>query len=64
MLLSCMLRPYTVLSVTKSTVTIDKEGVAIPVRLDRVTMTHRVLDDAEPSARLPKTMGQPDSDMQ
>lgn len=56
--------PYTVRSDTESTVIIGKDGVAIPVSLERVTMKLRVPDGVETLARLHHTMGQPYSDMQ
>lgn len=43
-LLSCTTGPYTVRFATESTVTLDKEGIAIPVSLDRVTKVLRVPD--------------------
>lgn len=40
--------PYTVQSVTGNTATIDNDGLAVPVSLDRATKMPRVPNDAEP----------------
>lgn len=50
--------PYTVQSIMGSTITIDKEGVAIHVSLDGVTRTLRVLKGTEPTAGLHDTVDQ------
>lgn len=51
---------YTVGLVTKSTVTIGKDVLAIPVRLNRVTKLLRAPVEAEFFAGLHNSMGQPD----
>lgn len=49
--------PYTVLSDTKSTATIDKDGVVIPVSPDLVTEMLPVPDTTEPTAGLQISTG-------
>lgn len=56
--------PYTVQSVTKSTVTIVKDEVTVPLSLDRVTDIPRVPDDLVPSAGLDNTRSQSKVGMQ
>lgn len=63
-LLSRIAGLYKVQFTTKSTVIIDKDGVATPVSPDRVTKMSRVLEDSEPLAGLHSAVGQSDSDMQ
>lgn len=54
---------YTEQSVTKGAVTIENDGVAIFVSLDRVTKMLQVLNDGEPNAGLYNNMGRPQSGM-
>lgn len=56
---SCIVR-----SVTQNTVTIDEDGIAIPVSLDRVPGTLGVPTEAEPTAGLLRDMGQSKSGME
>lgn len=58
-LLFCTKGPYAVRSVTKSTVTIEKDLVAIPVSADSVTKIPQVLDETEPATGLHNTITQP-----
>lgn len=59
-----MTGPYAVWSTTENTVTIGKDGVAIPVSFDRVTKRSRVCNGAEPTAGVHNIIGQPASSMQ
>lgn len=56
--------PYKVRSVTGSAVTIDRDGVAIPVSIDRVTKMYRVLSNTEPTAKIHNSTGQSEAVIQ
>lgn len=63
-LLACTTGPRVLRSTTKSTFTIDRDWVAIPVSLDWVIKLPRMPDEDEPLAELHNTMSQPDLDIQ
>lgn len=63
-LLSRTSGPYAVQSATESFVTIDKDVVAIPVSLDRVTNMPRVPNNTEPTAGLHSTGAQSEPGME